>query len=69
MICSSCSKEMKKGVVRLEDARMLSYSSLVWYPGDEEGKKVRKDYVDLKSKAEGYYCEECMKVLAIFDER
>ena len=28
-----------------------------------------KDAVKLQIKAEGYYCEECMKVFAVFEEK
>ena len=36
---------------------------------EELKKKVKKNYVNLKFNAEGHYCDECMKVVSIFDEK
>ena len=33
------------------------------------GNECKKGYVKLHIKAEGYYCDECMKVFAVFEER
>ena len=32
-------------------------------------KKVKKNWINLKFNTEGYYCDECMKVVSIFDEK
>ena len=38
-------------------------------PEDNKEKKIKKDGVSLQIKAEGYYCDECMKVYAVFEEK
>jgi hypothetical protein len=42
---------------------------LSWYPEEYKGKLVKKDTVNLRLKADGYYCDECMKVYAAFEEK
>lgn len=36
-------------------------------PKGELNKRIKKNWVNLKFNAEGYYCDECMKVISIFD--
>ena len=73
MRCPECGNEMKKGIVEVKDVgSILQLSTMAtWYPEDEKKKKVgfRKNAVNLALSAEGYYCDECMKVFAVFEER
>ena len=40
-----------------------------WYPEESKGKIGKKGSVKLQLKAEGYYCDECMKVYSVFEEK
>ncbi len=42
---------------------------LSWCPDDQKGKFIKKGVVNLKLHGEGYYCDECMKVFAVFQEK
>lgn len=70
MNCPECGKEMKKGLVEIRDGHLLFSAVVVsWCPEEEKKKFYRKNAINLGYKAEGYYCDECMKVFAVFDER
>lgn len=69
MNCPYCSKEMKKGAVKVIDTSNNMYSSVLWYPEEELKKDIKRNWVELKFQAEGYYCEECRKVVSIFEEK
>ena len=71
MKCPKCGDECKKGIVIVKDAGSLTQSLTMinWYPEENNGKIRKKDAVSLRLKAEGYYCEECMKVYSAFDEK
>lgn len=72
MNCSYCEKEMQKGEVQIGDIFESIFKSsgpVVWIAEDECKKILPKNTVHLKVKAEGYYCEQCGKVVATFEER
>lgn len=71
MKCPECGNECKKGFVEVKDAGSLTQSLTMatWYPEENEGKRLKKDAVKLHTKAQGYYCDECMKVFAVFEEK
>lgn len=71
MKCPNCSKECKKGYVESKSARSITnaFNTVTWYPEESKGKLVRKESVSLERAAEAYYCDECMKVYATFDEK
>ncbi len=69
MNCPVCGNKMKKGTVEVIDGRLVSATALGWYPDEEKTKFIRKNAISLSLKGEGYYCDECMKVFAVFDER
>lgn len=70
MKCPECGKEMKKGLVEIRDGHLLLSSVVVsWCPEEEQKKFYKKNAISLGQKAEGYYCDECMKVFAVFEER
>ncbi len=70
MNCPGCGKEMRKGFAEAKNAGSLTQSltQVVWYPEAYREKHIRRDAVELGLKAEGYYCDECMKVFAVFEE-
>lgn len=61
---------MKQGVVRVTTAGSFTNSEamVTWY-GEEDKNKILKKGINLSLEAEGYYCEECMEVIACFEER
>ena len=71
MNCPECGKECRKGGIEAKDSGSITqlFTSLLWCPEDENGKKLRKETVALKLLGEGWYCDECMKVFAAFDEK
>lgn len=69
MKCPYCGKGMKKGKVKITDALLNITNNVLWYPEEELANKIKRNYVKLTFDAEGYYCDECMKVVSIFDER
>ena len=71
MKCPECGKEMRKGFLEAKDAGSLTQSltMIAWNPEEYKGKIIKKETVNLRLKAEAYYCDECMKVFAVFDEK
>ena len=72
MKCPYCEKEMKKGKVKVGDTigNLFKVGELVTYIPDEEcGKLLANNTINLDVNAEGYYCEDCKKVVAVFSER
>jgi len=71
MKCPECGNECKKGFIEIKDAGSLTQALTMatWYPEDNKGKRIKKDGVSLQIKAEAYYCDECMKVYGIFEEK
>lgn len=71
MKCPYCGEEMKQGVVEARHAGSLmdSLTTVAWVPEDERKKLIRKHAVSLRINGEGWYCETCMKAVAVFEER
>ena len=71
MKCPYCNNEMREGMVEVRHAgSLLNTMTMVnWIPDEKSKKKLFRKAVNLSLDAEGYYCEECMKVVAVFDER
>lgn len=71
MKCPECGNELKKGVIEAKYAGSLSQSltMLTWYPEEYKRKLVKKNIINLRLKTDGYYCDECMKVYAAFEEK
>ena len=63
MNCPECGKECRKGFIEAKEIGSITqfFTSVIWYPEDET--------VHLSLHGEGYYCDECMKVFAAFDEK
>ena len=72
MKCPHCGNEMKKVKVKVGDAigNLLKVGVVVTYIPQEEGNKMfLNNTINLDINAEGYYCEDCRKVVAVFSER
>lgn len=72
MKCPYCERDMEKGEVQIGDAfqaLLKSGGPVLWVPQNDCKKFLPKKTVSLIGNAEGYYCEQCAKVVAIFDER
>ena len=71
MNCPKCGKEMRVGFVEAKNAGSFTQAltQVTWYPEEYEGKMFKKEAVTLSLKAEGQYCDECMTVFAMFNER
>lgn len=70
MKCPECGKEMRKGIVKTQAIGSLLNNAMVsWYPDEDKGKWIQRNAVELRLKGKGYYCFECMKVFAVFEEK
>lgn len=67
--CPECGNRMRKGKVEVIDIEHLLIPRVMtsWYPDEDKDKIFRKNIVHLKLEAEGYYCDKCEKVVAIFE--
>lgn len=70
MKCPECGKEIEEGIVKVQEAGSLfnSRAMIGWYPNADKEKFLQKNAVSLRTKGQGGYCDECMKVFAIFEE-
>ncbi len=72
MKCPFCGKEMKKGNVKVGDTigNLLKVGEVITYiPEEECGKLLLRNTINLDINADGYYCDDCKKVVAVFNER
>ena len=71
MNCPECGNECKKGFIEIQDAGSFTQALTMatWYPEENKGKIFRKGSIQLRLKAEGYHCDECMKVYSVFEEK
>lgn len=69
MLCPDCNNETQKGFVKIQDAGFNILNNVTFYPEEERDKKVHQQYITLALQAEGHYCDTCMKVYAIFNEK
>lgn len=72
MNCPFCGNEMAEGEVQTGFGRnaLINVGEVVtWVPRKECKKIIPKGTVSLKVNAVGYYCEQCAKAVAIFEER
>ena len=70
MKCPKCGKNCKKGVVHARNPRMMVIDwpgDLRWYPEESAGKLLKSGEVQLSYEGEGFYCEDCEKVYAVFE--
>lgn len=71
MTCPDCGKELKKGTVKVSNAGSLTQglTGISWCPEEDKHKLYKKGIIMLNLETVGYYCDECMKVFAVFDEK
>ena len=71
MNCPEYGKELEKGIIEAKDAGSLTQSltMVTWYPEEYKNKMIKKNTINLRLKAEGFYCDGCMKVFASFEEK
>lgn len=70
MKCPVCNFEMRKGYVKAREAfDLLNFKTeVIWYPSEDSGKIIKKNYIPLEIKGEGYFCDRCNKAVAIFEK-
>ncbi len=71
MKCPVCGNEMVRGRVEARELGSLTQSmtTVSWYSAEECKKKFFRKPINLCISGIGYYCDECMKVYAEFDEK
>lgn len=70
MKCPECGKDMRSGIVKTQAFGSLLNDAMVsWYPDEDKGKWIQTNAVSLRLNGKGYYCDECMKVFAVFEEK
>jgi hypothetical protein len=42
---------------------------MTWYPEEYKNKMIKKETVELRLQATGFYCDSCMKIFAAFEEK
>lgn len=70
MKCPNCGKDMQKGIIKTQAVgSLLNEAMISWFPDEDKGKWIQSNAVSLRLKGKGYYCDECMKVFAEFEEK
>lgn len=69
--CPFCGGSLKKGKIEVIDTgSLINTNTLVnFVPEEENGKLFRKNVVSLRTKADGYYCDECVQFFGIYEQR
>ncbi len=68
--CPICGMEMRKGNVKAQAIGSLFHDvELSWCPDEDKDKWIKTNAISLRLHGSGYYCDECMKVFAEFEER
>lgn len=62
---------VKKGFVEAKNAGSITQalSMVNWYPEENKGKMIKKGAVTLRLTADAFYCDECMRAYAIYEEK
>lgn len=69
-ICPVCGTEMRSGTVKVQAVGSLFNDAMAsWFPDDDKDRWIQMNAVPLRLKGKGYYCDECMKVFAEFEEK
>lgn len=69
--CPFCNGELKKGKIEVSDLKTLFNTNCVvnFVPDQDQGKIIRKNAISLRTKADGYYCDECEQFFGVFEQR
>lgn len=57
------------GTLYFLDAKLFKGGNVIWIPEKDSKKMIPKNTINLYGIAEGYYCNQCIKVVAIFEDR
>lgn len=68
MKCPICGNETRQGIVKATGSHPFAVR-IEFYPEEEQKKIFGRQLRILKSRAEGYYCENCRSVFACFEEK
>ncbi|MBQ6843066.1 MAG: hypothetical protein IJO60_00340 [Agathobacter sp.] len=69
-MCPICGKELKNGNVKVQAAGGLFNDVVMfWNPDEDKEKWIKPSAISLRLSGKGYYCDECMKVFAEFEEK
>lgn len=68
MRCLIYGNETRQGIVRATGSHPFAVR-VEFYPEEEQKKIFGRQLRILKSRAEGYYCENCRSVFACFEEK
>lgn len=68
--CPVCGKEMRSGTVKVQAVGSLFNDAMVsWIPDEDKDRWIQTNAIPLRLKGKGYYCDECMKVFAEFEQK
>ena len=69
--CPFCGGFLKKGKIEVLDTRTLFNTACYvnFVSEEDEGKLIRKNAVSLRTKADGYYCDECVQFFGLFEQK
>jgi len=69
-MCPICGKELKNGNVKVQTAGSIFNDVVMfWCPDEDKDKWIKSNTISLRLNGKGYYCDECMKVFAEFEEK
>lgn len=68
MKCPICSCETIKGIVKASGSNPWAVN-IEYYPEEDKKKIFKSKLRILKNGAESYYCENCRKIFACFEEK
>lgn len=69
--CPFCGGTLQEGKIEVTDVGSLLQTNtfLNFVPKNENGKLIRKNVISLRTKADGYYCEECVQFFGLYEQR
>lgn len=69
--CPFCGGMLKKGKIEVIDAGSLFNTNTFvnFVPEEDAGKFIRKHAVSLRTKADGYYCVQCVQFFGVYEQR
>lgn len=68
MNCPFCNSEMTNGIVKVSGSIPLSYN-VSWFSDEEKNNIFKENLIELSNSTKGYYCENCNKIIAIYDKK
>ena len=69
-MCPICGNELRKGSVKVQTTGGLFNEVVMsWNPDEDKDKWIKTNTVPLRLSGKAYYCDECMKVFAEFEEK